>query len=148
MYKYTFDEFKQDIVPFAKKIKEDFNPEALVAVARGGLTLTHALSTCLDNRNAFALNSVHYDDTKKLDTIKIWNIPDLSNFKRVLIVDDIVDSGDSLNAIKQEILKLYPHLDVRLAVIFYKQTAIIQPDYMVKQAKQWIDFFWDVRLDG
>ncbi|MBZ7992032.1 phosphoribosyltransferase, partial [Campylobacter sp. RM9331] len=45
MYKYTYDEFKNDFEPFAKRIQDEFNPDAFVGVARGGLTLTHALST-------------------------------------------------------------------------------------------------------
>ncbi|WP_267524686.1 phosphoribosyltransferase [Campylobacter sp. MG1] len=143
MYQYTYDEFKKDFVPFAKRIKDEFNPDAFVGVARGGLTLTHALATALKSRNAYILNSIHYDGQKKLDTIEITNIPDLSNAKKVLLIDDIVDSGESLDAIKKKILKLYPHLDIKLAVVFYKPKAIIKPEFCIKEAKEWISFFWD-----
>lgn len=143
MYKYTYDEFKNDFEPFAKRIKDEFNPDAFVGVARGGLTLTHALSTALKSRNAFVLNSIHYDGQKKLDTIEITNIPDLSKTKKVLLIDDIVDSGESLDTIKKKLLEMYPHLEIKLAVIFYKPSAIIKPEFCVKEAKEWINFFWD-----
>lgn len=146
MYKYTFSEFNDDILPFAKKIKEEFNPDAFLGIARGGLTLTHALATALKSRAAYSLNSIHYDGQKKLNTILISNIPDLSKHKKVLLIDDIVDSGESLDAISKEIKKLYPSLEVKMAVIFNKKTAIIQPDFYIKEAKEWIEFFWDYEV--
>ncbi|MBZ7992056.1 phosphoribosyltransferase, partial [Campylobacter sp. RM9331] len=100
----------------------------------------------LKSRNAFVLNSIHYDGQKKLDTIEITNIPDLSKAKKVLIIDDIVDSGESLDAIRKKILEIYPHLEVKLAVIFYKPSAIIKPEFCVKEAKEWISFFWDFEV--
>ena len=88
---YSYEEFKEDVKILAKEIKEDFNPDALLAIARGGMSLGHSLAVALQTRKLFALNSIHYDDTKKLDTIEIFNIPDLSKYKKILLIDDIVD---------------------------------------------------------
>lgn len=65
------------------------------------MSLGHSLAVALKTRQLFALNSIHYDDTKKLDTIEIFNIPDLSKHKKILLIDDIVDSGESLAEIKK-----------------------------------------------
>ena len=54
--------------------------QALVAVSRGGMTLGHALSVALANRNLFAINAVHYEGERRLDTVKLFNVPDLSGF--------------------------------------------------------------------
>ncbi|HHH20985.1 MAG TPA: phosphoribosyltransferase, partial [Nitratifractor sp.] len=125
------------------KVKE-YNPDTLLAVARGGLTLGHFMAQALDTRRLFALNSIHYEKNSKLDTIEIFNIPDLKSAKRVVIIDDIVDSGETLSEIIQVLQKAYPHCEFKLATIFYKPTAIIQADYTLKEAKEWIDFFWEV----
>lgn len=143
---YSYASFEKDVKVLSNKIQNDFAPEVILAVARGGLTLAHAISMKLNNRNCFCLNSIHYEDTKKLDTINIFNVPDLSKFKKVLIVDDMVDSGESIVAIKRELLSKYPNLELKIATIFYKSKALLIPDYSVKEANDWIEFFWE-RID-
>lgn len=147
MIYYSYDEFVKDVKVMAKKIKDDFEPDVILAVARGGMTLGHSLSVALENRNLFSLNSIHYENTNKLDTIDIFNIPNLDKFKTILLVDDIVDSGESMVAIKSELLKLYPHLDIKIAAVFYKKTALLLPEYYVKEANEWVEFFWDINID-
>ncbi|EAH6031470.1 phosphoribosyltransferase, partial [Campylobacter jejuni] len=31
--------------------------------------------------------------------------------------------------------------------IFYKKTALLEPDFKVKEATEWVDFYWDINLD-
>ncbi|CAD7289677.1 Xanthine phosphoribosyltransferase [Campylobacter majalis] len=143
---YSYDEFAIDVKNMAKQIKDEFNPEVIVAIARGGMTLGHSLAVALQNRNLFALNSIHYDNTNKLDTIDVFNIPDLSNFRKILLVDDIVDSGESMVEIKRRLLELYPHLQIKIATVFYKRTALLLPEYKVKEASEWVEFFWDISI--
>ena len=147
MYFYSYDEFKDDVILLAKNIKKDFDPEAIVAVARGGLSLAHSLATALKNRNLFVLNSIHYDDTTKLDYIKIFNIPNIKDFKKVLIVDDLVDSGESMKEIKKTLQDEFKHINFKVATIFYKDKAIFKPDFCAKEAFGWINFFWDIDLE-
>ena len=144
---YDFSSFEHDAKILAKRARDEFNPEAILGIARGGLTLAHFLANALDIRDCFSLNSIHYENTTKLDTIKIYNIPDLSKFKRVLITEDIIDSGDSMVAIKKEINRLYPNLEIAVATIFYKPKALMLPNFTIKEADDWIEFFWDLSLE-
>ena len=48
---YSYDEFAIDAKKMAKQIKDEFDPEVILAVARGGLTLGHSLAVALENRN-------------------------------------------------------------------------------------------------
>ena len=143
---YSYDEFAVDVKKMAKDIKDEFDPEVILAVARGGLTLGHSLAVALENRNLFTLNSIHYEDTNKLDTINIFNVPDLSAYKKILLVDDIIDSGESMVEIKRELLKSYPNLEIKIATVFYKQKALRLPEYKVKEAHDWVEFFWDIHI--
>ncbi|WP_258108216.1 phosphoribosyltransferase [Campylobacter lari] len=146
MYYYAYEEFQKEIIPFARKIKEEFNPDVLLAIARGGMTLGHFLAEGMGNRNLFSLNSIHYEDTQKLDTIKIFNIPDLSSYKKVLLVDDIIDSGETMIEIKRVLMEKYPYLELRVASVFYKPSALLIPEFYIKEAKEWIDFFWSIKI--
>lgn len=143
---YSYDEFAVDTKKMAKQIKDEFDPEVILAVARGGLTLGHSLAVALNNRNLFTLNSIHYEDTNKLDTINIFNVPDLGKYTKILLVDDIIDSGESMVEIKRELLKRYPNLDIKIATVFYKEKALLLPEFKVKEAHDWIEFFWDIHI--
>ena len=143
---YSYDEFAVDTKKMAKQIKDEFDPEVILAVARGGLTLGHSLAVALENRNLFTLNSIHYEDTNKLDTINIFNVPDLSKYTKILLVDDIIDSGESMVEIKRELLKRYPNLDIKIATVFYKEKALLLPEFKVKEAHDWVEFFWDIHI--
>lgn len=91
-----------------RDIKANFEPEVILAIARGGLTLGHFLASLLNNRNLFTLNSIHYEETQKLDTIDIFNIPDLSKFNKILIVDDMIDTGESMVGYQARAFKALP----------------------------------------
>ncbi len=142
MYHYNYDSFNDDVSTLIKHTKP-YNPDIILAVARGGVTLGHFMANRMDIRALFTLNSIHYDDTKKLETIDIFNIPELGEGKRVLIVDDIVDSGESMVAILNVLKEKFPKNSYKSAVLFYKKKAIYTPDFTCHEAKEWIKFFWD-----
>ena len=142
MYNYHFDSFHDDVSSLVNHTKS-YNPDIILAVARGGVTLGHFMANRMDIRALFTLNSIHYDDTKKLETIDIFNIPDLGEAKRVLVVDDIVDSGESMMAILKVLKEKFPKNEFKTAVLFYKKEAVFTPDFKCHEAKEWIKFFWD-----
>lgn len=145
---YSYEEFCVDVSVLAKEVKASFAPEAIVAIARGGMTLGHFLAEALEMRDLYAINSIHYEETRKLDTINVFNIPDLSKVTRVLVVDDIIDSGETMIEIKRVLLEKYPHLQLKVAAVFYKEKALLRPDFVAREATQWIKFFWDFEIDG
>lgn len=140
---YSYELFKKDTQVLVDKCR-DFEPEILLAVARGGLTLSHLMAQALDMRNLYTLNSIHYEGELKLDTFNIFNIPDVSHAKKVLIVDDIVDSGETMREILKVLNEKFPNVEFKLATLFYKKTAVLKPDYSVREANEWIDFFWEI----
>ncbi len=144
MIHYTYDEFLKDTKEIVQKIESScYEPEVILAIARGGITFGHFLSIALDMRDLYTLNSIHYDGQQKLETIEIFNIPDLSKKKKILLVDEIIDSGETLLEIKNTLLKKFPHLEIKIATLFYKSKALINPEYSARHADDWINFFWD-----
>lgn len=142
---YSYEEFLEDSKTLLVEI-EKYKPDAIVAIARGGMCLSHLLSQALDLRDVFSINSILYDDTNKQKEQKIFNIPDLKNYKKILIVDDIIDSGETAQNVTKLLKDKFSKSDIKLASIFYKKSAIIEPDFKVKIANDWIDFFWEVDL--
>ena len=141
---YPYGEFVTDLKLLISKIDEEF--DAIIAIARGGLSIGLMLGEHYDIREVYAINTIGYEGTKKLDEIRVFNIPNLNGAKKVLIVDDIIDSGDTLREVLKVLEELYPMTTFSSASIFYKPTASIEPTWWVKEAIEWIEFFWSEDL--
>ena len=139
---YSYDEFVIDTKKLVK-LSNGFEADTLLAIARGGLTLGHAFSQAVDNRRLFAINSILYEKDQKGQSCEIFNTPELKDAKRVLILDDIVDSGQTIQEVLSHLKKCFPHVEFKIASLFYKPSALIQPDFSVHEAKDWIEFFWE-----
>ena len=141
-YYYTYNEFTKDLDILEKKIKE-FNPEAILAIARGGMTISHFLAERLNTKNLFSLNASSYEDEKKVSKPVIFNIPDLSRYKKIALIDDISDSGETLDEVVKTLKEKYPNIEIKSVTIFYKQNTKFMPEITLKEANKWIVFFWD-----
>ncbi|WP_165786806.1 phosphoribosyltransferase [Aliarcobacter cryaerophilus] len=125
---------------------KSFQADAFLSIARGGLTLSHLMSQAMNQRNVFTINSISYDKKNQKDSIEIFNIPDLKSYKKVLIIDDIVDSGKTMIEVFKILKEKFPNTEFKLATLFYKTTALIKPDFYIKQTDIWIEFFWEVDI--
>ena len=141
---YPYEEFREDLRMLTQKIDETF--DALIPISRGGLSMGQMLGEFYDIREVYAINTIGYEDTQKLDEVRVFNVPNLQDAKKVLIVDDIVDSGDTLVGVLKVLREAYPKVIFFTASIFYKPTAIIEPTWWVKEPKGWIEFFWSEDL--
>ncbi len=143
---YSYEMFKNDTLKLTS-LSESFKEDAILGIARGGLTLSHFMSQVLNQRNLFIINTISYDRKIQKDSVEIFNIPNLDGLKKVLIVDDIIDSGKTL----QEVLKLlkekYPKVEFKIATLFYKDKSLVKPDFSINKTDIWIEFFWEVDLD-
>ncbi|MFJ6653260.1 phosphoribosyltransferase [Microbacterium sp. NPDC091313] len=144
----TWDQFGQASRDLARRIlADDFVPEVVVAIARGGLLPAGAIAYGLGVKNCGALNVEFYTGIGTvLDAPEV--LPpaldvDYLRGKRVLLVDDVADSGRTL-ALCVKLLE-DRGADMRSVVIYTKPTTIIRPDYSWKDTDLWIDFPWSAQ---
>lgn len=97
----------------------------------------------LDVRNIQSIRIESYDESTRRKELTIFGECDFSVSKRVLIVDDIVDSGATLAALLPKLHARYPHIEFRVATLFTKSSAQVQPDFSLREATDWIDFYWE-----
>lgn len=140
---YPYEKFVTDVKKLAQMTKE-YNPDTIIAIARGGVTLGHAYASATDNRQLMTINSILYEEDKRGSKCEIFNIPNLSSAKRVLLVDDIIDSGQTVKEVMEQLKISYPDVEIKIASIYYKTTAVIQADFSLHEATDWINFFWEV----
>ena len=141
---YPYETFIEDLKSLTQKIDQEF--DAILPISRGGLSMGQMLGEFYDIREVYAINTLGYDGMTKLDRVTVFNLPDLRYSKKVLIVDDIVDSGDTLVEVLKMLEIKYPKIEFLTATLFYKPTAIIEPTWWVKEPKGWIEFFWSEDL--
>lgn len=141
---YPYQEFREDLKILVKKI--DFEFDAIIAIARGGMIIAQMIGEYFDIRDVFIINSIGYKGDKRIDSIKIFNIPNLDRSKNILIVDDIIDSGQTMKEILNILNKNHSKKVFKTASIFYKKEALYKPDFFVKYTTKWVDFFWSIDL--
>lgn len=139
---YPYEKFVNDVKTLVK-LTSEYRPDTLVAVARGGLTLGHAYAMATDNRQLMSVNSILYEGDQRGKSCEIFNVPELKDARKVLLIDDIVDSGQTLKEVSEHLKERFPDVEFRIASIYYKKTAVIQPDFTVHEANDWIEFFWE-----
>ena len=141
---YPYQEYKQDLKTLISKIDQPF--DSILGIVRGGLSMAQMLGEYYDLREVYAINTIGYEGTQKKASVEVFNMPDLKSAKIVLVVDDIVDSGDTLVEVLAVLNEKYSKVTFLTATIFYKKTACIKPTWYVKEPKGWIEFFWSEDL--
>lgn len=121
-----------------------FDPEIIIAVARGGLLPAGALSYALGIKLSDAINVEFYTDVHATlpDPILLAPLLDAESIqgKRLLVVDDVADSGRTLALV----LELLENMgaQARSAVLYAKPTSTVDPDYVWRRSAEWIVFPW------
>lgn len=141
----TWSDFAVMSRELAQEIADsDFDPEVLIGVARGGMIPAGALTYSLGVKLTDAINVEFYTDVAATlpDPILLAPMLDVDSIKgkRVLVVDDVVDSGRTLALVLELLTKF--GAEVRSAVIYEKPTTIIKPDFVWKATDKWIVFPW------
>jgi 4-diphosphocytidyl-2-C-methyl-D-erythritol kinase len=138
---YNQQQFIDDMGKIRFSIERE-NFDGVVAISRGGFTFAHAISEVLNIRKLFSIGAISYNDQDRLESINIFNIPDLNGLTKVLIVDDISDSGRTLNKILDKLEEKFPDTVFKTVTLFYKPSSLHKPDIFLYKTDKWIDFFW------
>lgn len=143
----TWNQIYDMLLHLAEKIRGDqFKPDIIVGVSRGGWPPARVLSDLLDNPNLANVRAEFYvgvAETKGEATLT-QPVSMQAAFKRVLIVDEVADTGRSLKLVKEHIIERGA-TEVKIATVYYKPWSIVKPDYYEKETKRWIVFPWEIK---
>jgi uncharacterized protein len=131
----------------AQKISlQCYCPDVLVGVARGGLIPARILADLLETEEFVTIQTQHYtgiEQTLPAPTLKQPLNINITG-KRILLVDDIADSGSSLK-LAQTHLHTEGAATVKTATLYKKPHSKITPDFYEKQTSRWIVFPWETK---
>jgi uncharacterized protein len=127
-----------------------YMPDIIVAVTRGGLIPARIVSDYLHIKDIATIKVEHWGIAATPDEKAILKFPlnaDIKN-KKVLLVDDITDTGDTLE-ISVPYLRGFDPEEIRTATLLHKTTSHIIPEYFVRKISRWrwIIFPWHVWED-
>jgi len=128
----------------ARKIRRSkYNFDVIVAVGRGGWVPARYLADYLGNVLALAHMKVeHYVGIAKTTEAKITDeVSTNVKGKRILLVDDVPDTGDSL-VLAKKYLRKKGAKEVRIACLHHKPWSILKPEYYVKLTRSWVIYPW------
>ncbi|GLY33668.1 phosphoribosyltransferase [Kineosporia sp. NBRC 101731] len=145
----TWDLFGEASRELARDIAESgFRPDMVIAVARGGLLPAGAISYALGVKAAGTLNVEFYSDIEETlpDPVVLEPLLDTDAIvgKNLLVVDDVADSGRTLDLVL-ELLRRHQPAQVRSAVLYTKPRTIVQPDFSWRETDRWINFPWSTK---
>ncbi|MEM3028300.1 MAG: phosphoribosyltransferase [Candidatus Bathyarchaeia archaeon] len=134
-------------VELADRIRDSgFQPDLIIGVARGGWIPARLLSDFLENPNVASVRVEFYIDIGRTSSEPIITQPCSAPVKgrRVLVVDDVADSGRSLSLVRDSLLR-QGATEIRIACLYYKPWSIIKPEYYIKETTSWIIFPHEVK---
>ena len=131
----------------AKKIcQSGFKPDVIVGVTRGGWVPARILSDLLEIPNLATVRVEFY-----FGVAETRNEPALTQGvsarvlgKKTLVVDDVADTGRSLQLVKEHLLQ-QGAAEVQIATLYYKPLSAAKPDYYEKKTLRWVVFPWDMK---
>ena len=117
----------------------DYEPEVVVALARGGWFAGRCLCDFLGLDDLASLKIEHYVGTaeKTGEPVVRYPMPEGSVAgKDVLIVDDIADTGGSIRRAEEYVRERDPG-EVRTATLQLLGTSSFEPDYVGERLEEW-----------
>jgi hypoxanthine phosphoribosyltransferase len=143
----TWDQIYEMLLNLAERIRKNgFKPDLIVGVSRGGWPPARVLSDLLDNPNLANVKAEFYlgvAETKVEPTLT-QPVSVAVAGKKVLVVDEVADTGKSLKLVKKHIIE-QGVCEVKIATVYYKPWSVVVPDYYGKETSRWIVFPWEIK---
>lgn len=165
--KVSWEEVEDLVSNIAKKmIADDFKPDIIVTILRGGVVPARLLCNFFDGASLFTVTAKPYDKVDDWQTeagylgnigaVRVGKI-DLPIYgqEKIVIIDDISDSGKTFSAVIEEIYnkhsglyelnKLYNGKMLKTASLYLRGSSEFVPDFYGEKVdhEKWFDFPWE-----
>jgi hypothetical protein len=147
----AWDEFYDLARSLSRRIKASgWRPDLVVAIGRGGYVPGRVVCDFLVHNQLTSMKVEHWGMAarKKDQAVVRFPLAADASGKRVLIVDDITDTGETLATAVGYLEGLGP-MEVRTAVLQHKTSSAFEPDYYAEEISEWrwIIYPWAVHED-
>jgi hypoxanthine phosphoribosyltransferase len=143
----SWNQIYEMLLSQAEKIRKScFIPDIIVGVSRGGWLPARVLSDLLENPNVANVRIESYcrSDGNKSEPVLTQRISTIVAGKKVLIADELSDTGSSLKLLKEHVREEGAS-EVRIATLYHKPWSLVVPDFYEKQTSLWVVFPWEIK---
>ncbi len=145
----SWDQIYDMLISLALQVRRSsYKPEVIVGVSRGGWPPARVMSDLLENQNLANMKVLFYKDIGVRNKRPVITQPVTSEVsgKRVLVVDDVSDSGHSLRLVSKHLQRKGAR-DVRVCTLYFKPHSMFVPDHYARKTTKWVIFPWE-RLEA
>jgi len=143
----TWTQIYDMLLNLTEKIRKNgFKPDIIVGISRGGWPPARVLSDLMGNSNLANVRAEFYLGVAETKEEPVLTQPVSMKVvdKKVLVVDEVADTGKSLKLVKEHIIEKGAR-EVKIATVYYKPWSIVKPDYYEKETSLWIVFPWEIK---
>ncbi len=143
MMKLGWDQFHRDCEVLAEKVRASGRAyDKLLCITRGGVFVGGLLGHMLGLRNITTIALKLYDFDQMGQVVEQLSAPDLPlPGSRLLVVDDLLDSGRTLSYIVEKWGEEYA---IDIAVLYDKGNGELRPAFTAKEIpNEWVAFPWE-----
>jgi len=137
------------MIELARQVKgSGYSPQVIVGVSRGGWPPARVMSDLLENPNLANMKVEFYKNIGVTSQRPKITQPVTSEVigKRVLVVDDVADSGQSLRVASKH-LRGKGAREIRVCTLYMKPKSVFKPDHYARTSSKWVIFPWE-RLEA
>ena len=142
----SLKEIYEAVVSLSRLIKEkEGRIDVIVGISRGGLVPSRLFSDMLDVKEIEIVKATYYSGIgKRMDKV-ILEVPrDLDvKGKKVMIVDDVADTGETLLDVERIVKEGNPSKVIKVT-LYVKPWSKVRPEYFYGETEAWIVFPWEV----
>ena len=135
-----------------EKVSNSYRPDMIIALARGGLVPARVLADMLWIKDLISVKTEHWGITATASGKAILKDPGNLNIegKKVLIVDDITDTGQSMK-LAYDFIKEQKPAEIRTVTMLHITRSSFIPDFFSEIIDEknwaWFIFPWNVYED-
>ena len=141
----TWESIYHLLLSLARRVrKTNFKPDMIVSVSRGGWIPSRVMSDLLEIPRIAIVGAEFYTGVAETKGAPVITQPVSVSVRgtRVLVVDDIADTGKSLRLVCTH-LEEHGTTEIRTATLYLKPWSTSIPDYYGKKTTSWVVFPWE-----
>jgi len=148
----SLEDINQSMKGILNRIEEDMNePDILLCLTRGGLVPTGIYSYAANIKNIINMSLSSYEDEKQGDisftSLNSYEIDKLNEATSIMIVDDIIDTGITIDTVIEHLknnLTDFDNKDINIFTIVNKSKKYKNVYSIIERSDDtWIVFEWD-----
>lgn len=143
-YPVSWNTLHSHIHSLSEKIKDShIGIDCIATIARGGLALSNMLADFLQVPvTSFTVSTYKNMEKQSEPEIRFSISPEVKD-KKVLLFDDIADTGETLK-FGVEYLNKVGAIEVHTSALYLKPQSIITPDFYEKRVNEWVIFPFEI----